>query len=76
MENNFNTKLAEALSHVARLKGISHVEDVGICVNGKYTDDYLSVFYLAKLLENGQLEVKVTPSKIDYLFKLLHVEED
>lgn len=67
-------KLSEALMRVAELDGIYH-ENEEIGVRGKYVNDYLLVFYLSQLLQSGDMEIKIRPSKIPYLIKLLKLEE-
>ena len=66
-------KLSEALMRVAELDGIYH-ENEEIGVRGKYVNDYLLVFYLSQLLQSGDMEIKIRPSKIPYLRKLLNME--
>lgn len=66
-------KLSEALMQVAELDGIYH-ENEEIGVRGKYVNDYLLVFYLSQLLQSGDMEIKIRPSKIPYLRKLLNME--
>ena len=70
----FEEKLSEALMRVAELDGIYH-ENEEIGVRGKYVNDYLLVFYLSQLLQSGDMEIKIRPSKIPYLMKLLKLEE-
>ena len=67
-------KLSEALMRVAELNGI-YPENEEIGVRGKYVNDYLLVFYLAQLIQSGDMEIKIRPSKIPYLIKLLKLEE-
>ena len=67
-------KLSEALIRVAELNGI-YPENEEIGVRGKYVNDYLLVFYLSQLLQSGDMEIKIRPSKIPYLIKLLKLEE-
>lgn len=67
-------KLSEALMRVAELDGI-YPENEEIGVRGKYVNDYLLVFYLAELIQDGDMEIKIRPSKIPYLRKLLKLEE-
>lgn len=67
-------KLSEALIRVAELNGI-YPENEEIGVRGKYVNDYLLVFYLSQLLQSGDMEIKIRPSKIPYLMKLLKLEE-
>ena len=67
-------KLSEALMRVAELDGIYH-ENEEIGIRGKYVNDYLLVFFLAQLLQSGDMEIKIRPSKIPYLMKLLKLEE-
>lgn len=67
-------KLYEALMRVAELDGV-YPENEEIGIRGKYVNDYLLVFYLAQLLQSGNMEIKIRPSKIPYLMKLLKLEE-
>ena len=67
-------KLSEALMRVAELDGI-YPENEEIGVRGKYVNDYLLVFYFSQLLQSGDMEIKIRPSKIPYLMKLLKMEE-
>ena len=67
-------KLYEALMRVAELGGV-YPENEEIGIRGKYVNDYLLVFYLAQLLQSGDMEIKIRPSKIPYLMKLLKLEE-
>lgn len=66
-------KLAEALMRVSELSGI-YPENEEIGIRGKYVNDYLMVFYLAQLLQSGDMEIKIRPDKIAYLRKLLKME--
>ena len=66
-------KLSEALMRVAELDGI-YPENEEIGVRGKYVNDYLLVFYLAQLIQDGDMEIKIRPDKIAYLIKLLRME--
>ena len=66
-------KISEALMRVSELSGI-YLENEEIGIRGKYVNDYLLVFYLAQLLQSGDMEIKIRPSKIPYLMKLLKVE--
>lgn len=66
-------KISEALIRVAELDGI-YPENEEIGVRGKYVNDYLLVFYLAQLLQSGDMEIKIRPDKIAYLRKLLKME--
>lgn len=67
-------KLYEALMRVAELDGV-YPENEEIGIRGKYVNDYLLVFFLAQLLQSGDMEIKIRPSKIPYLMKLLKLEE-
>ena len=67
-------KLSEALMRVAELDGF-YPENEEIGIRGKYVNDYLLVFYLSQLLQSGDMEIKIRPSKIPYLMKLLKLEE-
>ena len=66
-------KLSEVLMRVAELDGI-YPENEEIGIRGKYINDYLAVFYLSQLIESGDMEIKIRPSKIPYLMKLLNME--
>ena len=66
-------KLSEALMRIAELIGI-YPENEEIGIRGKYVNDYLAVFYLSQLIESGDMEIKIRPSKIPYLMKLLNME--
>lgn len=72
----FTDALSTALSRVARLKGVIALDEDEIGIAGGRMDDYLLVLYLAQLFENGEAELKVRPSKCEYLFKLLHLREE
>ena len=71
--SDFDNKLSEALMRVAELDGI-YPENEEIGVRGKCVNDYLLVFYLAQLIQGGDMEIKIRPSKIPYLRKLLRME--
>lgn len=66
-------KISEALIRVAELDGF-YPENEEIGIRGKYVNDYLLVFYLSQLLQSGDMEIKIRPSKIPYLMKLLKME--
>ena len=66
-------KISEAFIRVAELDGI-YPENEEIGVRGKYVNDYLLVFYLAQLIQDGDMEIKIRSSKIPYLRKLLKME--
>ena len=66
-------KISEALMRVAELDGV-YPENEEIGIRGKYVNDYLLVFYLSQLLQSGDMEIKIRPSKIPYLMKLLKME--
>ena len=71
---DIENKLSEALMRVAELDGF-YPENEEIGIRGKYVNDYLLVFFLAQLLQSGDMEIKIRPSKIPYLMKLLKLEE-
>ena len=71
--SDFDNKLSEALMRVAELRGI-YLENEEIGIRGKYVNDYLLVFFLAQLLQSGDMEIKIRPDKISYLRKLLKME--
>ena len=66
-------KISEALMRVAELDGV-YPENEEIGIRGKYVNDYLLVFFLARLLQSGDMEIKIRPDKIAYLRKLLKME--
>ena len=66
-------KISEAFIRVAELDGI-YPENEEIGVREKYVNDYLLVFYLAQLIQDGDMEIKIRPDKIAYLRKLLKVK--
>ena len=70
---DIENKLSEALMRVAELDGI-YPENEEIGIRGKYANDYLLVFYLAELIQDGDMEIKIRPDKIAYLRKLLNME--
>ena len=73
---DFDNKLSEALMRVAELDGIyPYPDEDSICIQGNHINDYLVVGYLSQLLQSGDMEIKIRPSKIPYLMKLLKVEE-
>lgn len=74
--SDFDKKLSEALKRVGFHKGLEFDEEHGIMTVGKYTNDYLAVLYLARLLEDGQLEIKIAKDNVAYLRKLLKMGEE
>lgn len=74
--NDFNKPLSQALQRVGCLEGVvsEHKED-DIATRGEHTDDYLIVTYLGQLLEQGQMQITIAPEKLDYLYRLLHMNE-
>ena len=68
-------KISEALMRVSELSGI-YPENEEIGIRGKYVNDYLMVFYIAQLLQSGDMEIKIRPDKIAYLRKLLKREDE
>lgn len=74
--NDFNKKLSESLMRVCELDGVYPYPDKdSVCVQAGYLNDYLVAGYLSRLIESGDMEIKIRPSKIPYLMKLLKVEE-
>lgn len=70
-------KLSEALMRVAELDGIyPYPDEDTVCVQGNHMNDYILVCYLSQLLQDGDMEIKIRPSKIPYLIKLLKVEKE
>lgn len=75
--SEINKKLSEALLRAGTLEGVvSERGEDEIAVRGGHFDDYLLVAYLGQLLERGEMEIKVTPSRIDYLLKLLKIGKE
>ena len=70
---DIENKLSEELMRVAELGGV-YPENEEIGIRGKYVNDYLLVFFLAQLLQSGDMEIKIRPDKIAYLRKLLKME--
>ena len=68
-------KLSEVLMRVAELDGV-YTENEEIGIRGKYVNDYLLVFFLAQLIQDGDVEIKIRPDKIAYLRKLLKMEDE
>lgn len=68
-------KISEALMRVSELDGV-YTENEEIGIRGKYVNDYLLVFFLAQLLQSGDMEIKIRPDKIAYLRKLLKMEDE
>ena len=66
-------KISEALMRVAELDGV-YPENEEIGIRGKYVNDYLLVFFLAQLIQDGDVEIKIRPDKIAYLRKLLNMD--
>ena len=75
--SEINQKLSQALLRVGTLEGVvsEHGEDE-IAVRGGHFDDYLLVTYLGQLLERGEMEIKIEPSRMDYLLKLLKIGKE
>ena len=70
-------KLSEALMRVAELDGVyPYPDEDTVCVQGNHMNDYILVCYLSQLLQDGDMEIKIRPSKIPYLIKLLKVEKE
>ena len=74
--NDFNERLAKALTRAGQLEGIRGDKEFGIVIAGGNMNDYLLVGYLARLIKDGQCEIKVAPNKIEYLFKLLDMKTE
>lgn len=68
-------KISEALMRVAELDGV-YPENEEIGIRGKYVNDYLLVFFLTQLIQDGDVEIKIRPNKIAYLRKLLKMEDE
>lgn len=75
--SEINKKLSETLIRAGCLEGIiaEHGEDE-IAVRCGHFDDYLLVAYLGQLLERGEMEIKVSPSRMNYLLKLLKIDKE
>ena len=71
----FEEKLSEALMRVAELDGVyPYPDEDSICIQGNHMNDYILVCYLSQLIQDGDMEIKIRPSKIPYLRKLLKME--
>ncbi len=75
--SEINKELSEALMRAGCLEGVvsEHGEDE-IGISGGHLNDYLLVVYLGQLLERGELELKIVPSRMDYLLKLLKIGKE
>lgn len=75
--SEINKKLSEALIRAGCLEGVvsERMEDE-VAIRGGHLNDYLLVVYLGQLLERGEMEIKVTPSRMDYLLKLLKIGKE
>lgn len=72
----FEYKLSETLMRVCELDGVyPYPDEDSVCVQAGHLNDYLVAGYLAQLIESGDMEIKIRPSKIPYLMKLLKVEK-
>jgi hypothetical protein len=75
--SEINEKLSQALLRAGCLEGVvSEHEEDEIAIRGGHLDDYLLVTYLGQLLERGEMEIKVAPSRINYLLKLLKIDRE
>lgn len=75
--SEINKKLSEALLRAGTLEGVvSERGEDEIAVRGGHFDDYLLVTYLGQLLERGEMEIKVSPSRMNYLLKLLKIDKE
>lgn len=73
---DIENKLSEALMRVAELDGVyPYPDEDSVCIQGNHMNDYLVVGYLSQLLQSGDMEIKIRPSKIPYLMKLLKLEK-
>lgn len=72
-----NKALADALMRVGCCEGIvsSHGEDE-IAIQGGHYDDYILVYLLGDMIKRGECEFKISPSRFEYVLKLLHIEEN
>ena len=73
---DIENKISEALMRVAELDGVyPYPDEDSVCIQGNHMNDYLVVGYLSQLLQSGDMEIKIRPSKIPYLKKLLKMEK-
>lgn len=72
----FEQKLYEALMKVCELDGVSTypAEDT-VCIQAGHLNDYLVAGYIAKLIRDGDMEIKISDDKWPYLKKLLKIGE-
>ena len=68
-------RLSETLQRAGNLEGVepTHGED-DIGIRSGHLDDYLAVALIGKMLENGEMEIKIQEKSKPYLAKLLHLE--
>ena len=67
--------LAKVLLRIGNLEGVvsEHGED-GIAIKNSCFDDYQVVTYLGHLLEQGEMEIKINPERVNVLNKFLHLQ--
>ena len=74
--NDIKQRLSDALMRVCELEGVyPYPGEDSVCIYSESLNDYLVAGYLAQLIESGDMEIKIRPSKIPYMMKLLKVEK-
>ena len=69
-------KLSEALMRVCELDGVfTYPDEDSVCIQAGHLNDYLSAGYIAKLIQDGDMEIKISDDKRPYLKKLLEIGE-
>lgn len=75
---NYNKEIAEVFDRVCNLEGVVSYHGEDVAIRGGHYDDYLLVGLLARLINEGvvNIEIKenISERNLDYLQRLLHVK--